>query len=109
MDNGHQFVTMDGTIVMLRLCVDNLGLVQQEVSTHTLYIYMYTVSTCKELRPIIHDAIWLHVIYMYMYKSQCVYYKITQSYIAYDVSHRIELLFILDDMTKLYATKSQRV
>ena len=52
MDSGHRFVTMDGTIVTLRLCVDNLGLVQQEVSTHTVYIYMYTVSTCKELRPI---------------------------------------------------------
>ena len=30
---------------------------------HTLYIYRYTVSTCKELRPI-YDAIRLHVMYV---------------------------------------------
>ena len=41
-------------------------------------------------KPNIHDAIWLHTIY----KSQCVHYKIVWSYVAYDVSYRIELLSI---------------
>ena len=43
------------------------------------------------------------------YKSQCVHYKIVRSYIAYDVSYRIELLSIPYIATKSYATKSQRL
>ena len=56
-------------------------------------------------KPNIHDAIWSHMIY----KSQRVHYKIVWSYVAYDVSYRIELLSIPYDATKSYATKSQRV
>ena len=40
MDSGHRFVTMDGTIVTLRLCVDNLGLVQQEVSACAYTVHL---------------------------------------------------------------------
>ena len=62
-------------------------------------------SIHKSIKPNIHDAIWSHTIY----KSQCVHYKIVQSYVAYDMSYRIELLFIPYDMTKSYATISQCV
>ena len=57
------------------------------------------------IKPNIHDAIWSHTIY----KSQRVHYKIVWSYVAYDVSYRIELLSIPYDATKSYATKSQHV
>ena len=45
------------------------------------------------------DTIWSYMIY----KSQCVHYKIAQSYVTYDVLYRIELLSIPYNMTKLYA------
>ena len=44
-----------------------------------------------------------------IYRLQCVYYKIAQSYVAYAVLYRIKLLYIPDDATKSYVTKSQCV
>ena len=57
------------------------------------------------LKPNIYDAIWLHA----FYKSQRVHYKITWLNVTYDVLYRIELLPILYNGIKLYATKLQRV
>ena len=47
-------------------------------------IYVNTQSTYMNLKPNIHDAIWSHTIY----KSQHVYYKIAQSYVACGVLYR---------------------
>ena len=66
---------------------------------------MYNNYHTRHLKPNIYDAIWSHTIY----KSQHVHYKIVQSYVAYNVSYRIELLSIPYDATKSYATKWQRV
>ena len=76
---------------------------------HIWYTELQNYSTKQDrnwrLNPNIYDAIWSHAIY----KSQRVHYKITWLNVTYDVLYRIELLSILYNGTKLYATKSQRV
>ena len=52
--------------------------------------YGATLLQALNFKPNIHDAIWSHTIY----KLQSVHYKIACSYVAYDVSYRIELLSI---------------
>ena len=56
----------------------------------------------KQVKPNIYDTTWSHTIY----KLQRIHYKITQSYLAYDVLYRLELLSISYDATKSYVTKS---
>ena len=62
---------------------------QQTLGHHGQRLLYWPLAYSTSVKPNIHDMIWLHT----MYKSQCVYYKITQY---------LELLSIPYDMTKSY-------
>ena len=82
-------------------CSDVIGLIFV-VWNKQEYLLTFMVS----IKPNIHMIRFGCIMF---YKSQCVHYKIVWSYIAYDVSYRIELLSIPYIATKSYATKPQRL
>ena len=87
-------------IKVIWICCFPLFSLLSQLSHHT-----NNTTTYKSIKPNIHNAIWSQTIY----KLQRVHCKIIWSYVTYDMSYRIELLSIPYNVTKSYATKSQRV